>query len=155
MTANRRHANQITAAIKAMENAAAPPLKLPKQCKLRPGDRPFWTGILRARARDLWTENDLVVVAQLARCQADIEKEQTTLDTESSIVENARGTQIMNPRFSVLEQLARREMALMRILRLGGYTAGKATDEHGLMRVEKEARAARAELLDGESLLAG
>jgi hypothetical protein len=156
MGTNRRHADKITAAIQAMQNAAAPDLLPPAQCKLRDGDGPFWQGIIRARARDQWTENDLVVAAQLARCQADIEREQQQLDAESAVVENGRGTKVMNARVTVLEQLSRRELALMRILRLGGYTAGKSSDEHGLARVERAARRAREEIseYDEDSLLA-
>lgn len=152
MGANRRHADKVSAALKAMENAGLPDLKPPKHCKLRPGDRAFWSGIVRARARDQWSENDLVVAAQLARCQADIEKEQRALDEESSVLQNARGTRVMNARVTVLEQLARREMALMRILRLGGYTAGgKASDD--LARIERQARGVRQAIADDEDEL--
>ena len=138
--------------VKAMLNAAEKPLKPPKHVHLRAADLPFWDGILLARARDEWTEADLVVGAQLARCQADIEVESAALDTESSVIENARGTQVMNPRVTVLEALCRREMALMRTLRMGGRIAGDARDELPRRALERKARASQAELADEELL---
>lgn len=97
----------------------------------------------------------MVVAAQLARCQHDIEREQMSLDDEGTVVRNDKGTQVMNPRVAVLEQLARREMALMRTLRMGGRIAGDARDESGKRKIERQARAVREELQDeDEGLLA-
>jgi hypothetical protein len=140
------------AAVKAMVDAAKPLPDPPAHVSLRDGDRPFWDGIVRARARDEWTEADLVVAAQLARCQADIEREQASVDAEGSVVENARGTNVMNARVTILEQLARREMALLRTLRMGGRIAGDARDEEGRRRLQRQAEKVRAELEDDELL---
>lgn len=139
--------------VKALIDAAAGPIEPPAHCKLRKGDQPFWDGIVRARARDEWSDADLVVAAQLARCQADIEREQIALDGESSVMTNDRGTRVMNARVSVLEQLARREMALMRTLRMGGRIAGDIRDEAGRRKLQREAEKLRDELAD-EDLLA-
>lgn len=157
MKAGRQpRSDSVTAMISAMENASLPQLRPPKQCKLRKGDRPFWNSIVRARARAEWSEVDLVVAAQLARCQADIEREQSALDIESTVIENARGTSVMNPRVSVLEQLARREMALLRTLRMAGAVAGSAKDASRARSVEADARRARESLEeeDPDELLA-
>jgi len=141
------------AAVRAMVGAARGLPPVPPHCKLRDGDGPFWQGIVRVRAREDWTPADLVVAAQLARCQADIEREQAALDAESTVVENARGTQIMNPRVTVLEQLARREMALMRTLRMGGRVSGDGRDEAGRGKLQDQARKVRADL-EADELLA-
>jgi len=148
----RARSDSASSAVKAMVNAALPQLELPGHVKLRDGDRPFWDGVLRARARDEWTEADLVVAAQLARCQADIELEQQLLSAEGSVVENMKGTQIMNPRVTVLEQLSRREMALMRTLRMGGRIAGDTRDLAGKRAIERKAHQVRAELEDDDLL---
>lgn len=153
----RQPATSIDAAINAMANAGEPPLEVPKHCNLRDGDKPFWDGIVCARARDSWTDADLVVAAQLARCQADIEREQLALDAESTVVKNERGTNVVNARCAVLEQFARREMALMRTLRLGGTVAGTPRDEAGARSVERQARKVRGALKaedEEDSLLA-
>ena len=73
-------AHTAAAAIKAAEDAAKGPLPVPAHVSMRDGDMPFWLGVVASRARDEWSEADLVVAAQLARCQADIEAEQKAVD---------------------------------------------------------------------------
>lgn len=145
-------ADTADAAIRAMVNAGRRPHKPPAHIQLRPEDGPFWDGIVCARARDEWTQVDLVVAAQLARCQYDIEQESLTLAIEGTVLKNDRGTQVCNPRVSVLEQLARREMALMRSLRMGGRIAGDARDELGQRKIERQSKAVRKDLEDDELL---
>jgi hypothetical protein len=53
---------------------------------------------------------------------------------------------------SVLEQFARREMALMRTLRMGGRVAGAARDEAPGRKIERQSREIRKELEDDELL---
>lgn len=142
------------AAVAAAVAVAKGPPAVPAHVKLRPEDRPFWDGVLCARARDEWTEVDLVVAAQLARCQRDIEVETEALQGEGTVVRNDRGTQVANPRVSVLEQLARREMALMRTLRMGGRVAGDARDMAGARTLERRARQMMNESEEEDSLLA-
>ena len=137
-----------------MLDVANGPPKLPAHVTLRERDLPFWDGVVRARAYDEWIPADLVVAAQLARCQADIEVEQQYLDAEGSIVRNDRGTQIMNPRVSVLEQYARREMALRRSLRMGGVVPGDdQRSEIGRRKAQRTAERVLVELAT-EDLLA-
>ncbi|MGJ7512354.1 TerS protein [Variovorax sp. GT1P44] len=148
----RTRADSAASAVKAMVDAAKGDLQPPAHVRLRDGDGPFWAGVVRARARDEWTEADLVVAAQLARCLHDIEKEQIALDVEGTVIENDRKTMVVNPRVSVLEQFARREMALMRTLRMGGRVAGDTRNEAGRRKVEQQSRKLREELEDDELL---
>ena len=149
----RNRSDSAASAVKAMLNAAQPQLQPPSHVQLRTGDELFFESVLRARARDEWIENDLVVAAQLARCQHDIETEQQFLNNEGMLVHNERGTQIMNPRVTVMEQLTRREMALMRTLRMGGRIAGDMRDNVGSRMIERKSREIRSELVD-DGLLA-
>lgn len=135
-----------------MSDAALGALPVPKHVRLRDGDLPFWDGILRARARDEWIDVDLVVAAQLARCQHDIETESATLYEEGSTTENKRGTLVMNPRVTVLEQLARREMALMRSLRMSGRAVGDPAVEAGRRQAARQVEKVRDELAEDELL---
>lgn len=152
MPANKRpRSDSAAAAVNAMLNAAKPLPAVPKHVKLRKQDMPFWEGIVCARARAEWTECDLVVGAQLARCQADMEAAQQQLDEEGTTIENHRGTMVANPLFSVLQQLAQREMALMRVLRMG--TPIPTVDLVGQRGAERAARTARTEA-EEEDLLA-
>ena len=107
---------------------------------------------LSPRAREEWTDADLVVASQLARCQSDIEAEQLALDLEATVVLNDRGTMCVNPRVSVLQQFAQREMALMRTLRMGGRVAGDARDEAGRRKLERNVKQTRQALLDDDLL---
>ena len=136
-----------------MVDAAKGVITPPAHVKLREGDEPFWEAVLCARARDEWGNADLVVAAQLARCLHDVEREQLLLDSEGTVVPNERGTPVVNPRVSVLEQYARREMALMRTLRMGGRIAGDARDESGRRKIERQSSAIRGELV-ADGLLA-
>lgn len=152
MTKKRIPANSAEAAVTAMVNVAKGPPACPAHVRLRPGDEPFWDGVVCARARDEWTSADLVVGAQLARCQHDIEKESALLDVEKTVLTNERGTMVANPRVMVLEQLARREMALMRTLRIGGEVVGKARDRGTLRTLERKAKVLGDELAEEELL---
>ena len=142
----RARADSAASAVKAMVDAAQPDIEVPAWVTLTESARPFWIGVVRARARDEWQDVDLVVAAQLAQCQADIAEEDAQLRVEGRVITNDRGTQIMNPRTTVLEQLARREMALMRTLRMGGRVAGDTRDEQGKRQLERGARKARQQV---------
>jgi hypothetical protein len=150
----RLPSNSASAAIKAAISAASPLPEMPKHVRLREKDMPFCEDILRSRAREEWTASDLVVAAQLARCQSDIETESEALEAEGSVIENGRGTPVMNPRHSVLEQLARREMAMMRSLQMVGSARGPREDLEKSRKLQRQAEAAREELQDDNNLLA-
>ena len=139
-------------AVKAMIDAAKDSLNPPAHVTLRARDKPFWFGVIAARAREEWTDADLVVASQLARCQSDIEAERLALDLETTVVLNDRGTMCVNPRVSVLQQFAQREMALMRTLRMGGRVAGDARDEAGRRKLERNVKQTRQALRDDDLL---
>jgi hypothetical protein len=140
------------AAIDAAIAVARPLPELPRHVRLRDCDQPFWADILRSRAREEWSQSDLVVAAQLARCMADIESESQQLEIEGSVLTNARGTKVMNPRHSVLEQLARREMALMRSLQMVGTAKGDKRDVENARKLQRQAEAARGEVTEDDLL---
>lgn len=139
--------------VKALSDTALGPLEVPNHVRLRAEDMPFWEAIIRSRAREEWNDATLVVAAQLARCLNDIERESALLQEEGTVTTNDRGTPIQNPRNAVISELARREMAFMRTLRMGGDVAGDTRDQIGRRRIEQEARRLREDI-DQEGLLA-
>lgn len=143
MTKRKHDANSAKAQIEAAIAVSLPELEPPQFMPLREAARDFWPGIMASRARDEWLPVDLVVAAQLAECQACIRDESSALQAEGTVMENARGTMVANPRTNILEALARREMALMRTLRMGGRIAGDIRDEAGRRRNEHRARMAQ------------
>jgi len=157
--ARKQRSDSAKAAIDAAVAVTQPPLRPPANVRLRDGDEPFWDSIIKSRARAEWvSEADLIVAAQLARCMADIEAEQIVIETEGSVIDNARGTAVMNPRHAILEQLARRQMAFMKCLSMTGVI--RVGDKRGLAgarAAEAGARQARSTVTtegDGEDLLA-
>lgn len=113
----------------------------PNHVKLRDGDRPFWLAIVRARANDTWTEIDLVHAANLARTQADIERNQEMLDAEGFTLTNERGTVVANPRHSILETLSRRAVALSRSLQVHAHaTVGDSHESVKKNKAQSDAR---------------
>jgi hypothetical protein len=84
---------------------------------------------------------DLAKAANLARCQADIERISAELNNEGDTVRNERGTQIVNPKHSLLETLTRREIALSRAIHVHAEaTVGKSEDAAKVLAAEKNAR---------------
>ena len=144
--ARKPRSDSASAAINAALNASLPDIEPPPHVRLRPEDAPFWSSIIQSRARDEWTKADLVVAAQLARCQRDIEVEAIVLENEGSVIENQRGTPVMNPRHAVLEQLSRREMAIMRSLQMGGNATNTRKDAIKKRELERKAREAHDEV---------
>lgn len=146
-------ANSAASAVKAMLAAAAPTLQPPAHCAMRSTDAPFWKGVIEARSRDEWTDANLVIAAQLARCQNDIEEQQKLLYSEGHVIVNERGTPIANPRHTVLEKLRSSQMMLMRSLNMAGVAVADKRDLAGKRKLEQESRKLRTEL-EGDSLLA-
>jgi hypothetical protein len=149
----KQRSDSAEAAIKAALNAASPEPKIPDCVKLSENHLPFWKAIIRARARDEWNETTLVVAAQLARTQAEIESETVLLEAEGSVIENQRGTPIMNPRQTVMEQLCRREMAIMRTLGISGSLAnGDKRDVQKARQMQSQAEKLAKELEEDDLL---
>lgn len=133
----KRRSDSSAAAIAAMQAAALGPLEPPAHVTLRPSDRPFWDAIMQARARDSWTEVDLAHAATMARAQADIERLQGEIDREGDVIEGKA-----NPRHKLVETLARRVVALARMLHVHAEaTQGRSRDAGNALALEQQARA--------------
>ena len=108
---------------------------------------------MRARTRDEWGESDLVTAAQLARCQREIESESSLLESEGSVIVNMKGTQIMNPRHTVLQQLSQRQLALMRSLGIAGIASfGRKENLAGQRKLQRQAEQALSEVKEDDLL---
>ncbi len=115
----------------------------PAHITLRDGDKPFWDAIVSARATSTWNTSDLEQAANLARCKADIERLQKELTEQGDIIENDRGTQVINPRHTLLEVLSRRSVALSRMLHVHAEaTVGRSEQQAKRAAPEQEAKAA-------------
>ncbi len=113
--------------------------------------------IVRARAQDTWNELDLEHAANLACCLADLERLREEVRAEGDVIENQRGTQIVNPKHTLMEVLSRRSVALSRMLHVHAEaTQGRARDTGERTKKERDLRDALADAsLDDEDLLGG
>ena len=149
--AKRTPSNTVDNLVSAMQAVIAGDIEPPEHVLLQEGDMPFWRSIMRARARSEWTDADLIHAANLARCMSEIESESAALRSEGSVIENQRGTPIVNPRHTVLERLSGRAMALTRILQMQGLASGDREDKAKRRAQEANARDAadslRSELI--------
>ena len=135
MKTRKPRSDSITAVIFAIENTRKPLPEPPAQMILRDSDRPFWDAIITGRAYEEWTAVTLVLAVQLARTQADIEQETATLVAEGSILDGK-----VNPRCQVIDVLEKRQMALLRTLRMGGTALGKTPTIENGRALELQAR---------------
>lgn len=139
--AKRPRCDTNTAAGEAFAAAATKYPDPPAHCALRPGDHPFWFGIMASRARVSWDDHDLALAANLARSMADLERLQVDLDAEGHVVVNAKGTPVMNPIHSVIEALTRRIVGLSKTLQVHAVAKNGESREQGKrLNKEREAR---------------
>ena len=117
----RPKSDTIKAAATAHQNAAQAPLDPPVYVTLPDACRPFWDAIVTSRARDTWTDSDLVIAANMARVQHAIEAAVVGSD------EHAKLTRLC--------------LALSRSLSVHTTaTAGRAADLVGASTAERKAR---------------
>ena len=142
VTPRRKRSDSAAAAVAASQAVALGPLPPPECVTLRTGDVPFWNAIMVARARDTWTEPDLILAATMARAQADIERLNGDIERIGPIISAANGQPIISAEVKLQELLTRRVMALARMLHVHAEaTIGKSEDAAMALGNERQARA--------------
>lgn len=117
----RPDSNTAKYAAMAHQNAAQAPLDPPGYVTLPDPCRPFWNAIVTSRARDTWTDSDLVIAANMAKVQHAIEAAVVGGDEHA--------------------KLTRLALALSRSLSVHTTaTAGRAADLVGASTAERKAR---------------
>lgn len=151
-TKNSRQArsDSASAALQAAKNAASPDLRPPAHVQLSAAAEPYFADVVRARARDEWNPHQLTIAAQLAECMAEQVEVGAELLLSGRVVENAKGTMVANPLVSIMEQLARRQMALGRSLQMIGRAIGDPRKSGGKRQLEKTARELADEVAEEE-----
>lgn len=138
----------------AFGNALAK-IEPPAHISLRDEDWAFWYGIVSVRAANSWNDSDLAKAANLARCQADIERLIAEVQQEGDVITNDRGTPIVNPKHNLIETLSRREVALSRSLHVHAEaTVGRSRDSGNRSKAQQKMRDA-AEAASGDGLIPG
>jgi hypothetical protein len=128
-----------TQAAMAMAKIPEPPMHI----HLPAEARPTWEAIVRARDYTSWTAVDLEHAANLACCLADLERLRHEVRREGDIIENLRGTPIVNPKHTLIETLSRRSVAISRMLHVHAEaTVGES--RHQKQRSQKQREIAGA-----------
>lgn len=148
----RPAADSVDGALAAFAGAAAGPIAPPETVRLREGDLPIWTAVVSARARDEWSEVDLMHAANLTRCLADIERISAEIHAQGDTLENARGTCVANPKHVLLETLSRRAVALTRLLHLHAAALARPSQVINQREAEADARKTVDELGEDDLL---
>ena len=121
LTPKRHRSDSAKTATQAHQNAAQAPIEPPGYVTLPEPCKPFWDAIVTARARDLWTQADLIQAANLARTMHALES--------APVGSNEHA------------KLSRLAMALSRAVAvLPTATAGRAVDQVNANTAEREAR---------------
>ncbi|MGE6606622.1 hypothetical protein ACQKE4_08875 [Halomonas sp. NPDC076908] len=135
-TARRHRSDSAKAAIAAAQAAAMEPIAPPACVRLRESDRPVWAAIVTARARDTWTDADLILAGQLARTYGDIAQLEELIDQQGMIL----GDQV-NPACTLLDKMSRRALAMARQLKIDTISVvGKSQDINKSAALERDAR---------------
>ncbi len=112
------------------------PIAPPACVRLRDSDRPAWVAIVTARARDTWTDADLILAGQLARIYGDIAALEELIDEQGMIL----GDQI-NPACTLQDKMSRRALAMARQLKIDTISVvGKSQDINKSAALERDAR---------------
>lgn len=136
----RQRSDSAAAAIRAAQNAVAPPLQPPAFKQLSESEMVLFQDIMLCRARDDWKESDLYFAADLARCLYDLDREQQKLRTEDSVIELSSGARLENPRIKIISRYRSESSALARTLQIGGRTITDARTLEKARALEQKAR---------------
>ena len=143
VVAKRRRSDSASAAVAAAQAAALGPLNPPQHIALRDDAKPYWIAIMQARARDTWTEIDLISAVALAHAQADATRLQTKIDTDGYVIEGKA-----NPLVAIVETLTRRAVALSRALHVHAQaTVGRSADGAKALANERAAAVEHDDLI--------
>ena len=145
----KQRVDSSTAAVKIMQAASAE-LMPPAHVPLADTDLPFWHNIIAEKAKAEWTAHDLEIAALLARAIASLESEETKLRGEDSVMHNAGGTPMQNPRIRVISDLHARVIKYRQTL--GIHNRGKNGEKRDTDKRSAMAKSVEAEL--GDDLLA-
>lgn len=149
----KQRSDSAAAAIRAAQNAVAPPLLPPSFKQLSDSELVLFGDIMLARARDDWKEADLYFAADLARCLFDLDKEQIQLRCEDSVIELSSGARLENPRIKIISRYRSEAAALARVLQIGGRGIGDPRTLEKARSLEQNARATAGQIAAEDNAL--
>jgi len=110
-------------AVKAMQ-AGRHRIEPPSNVPLQNEDKAFFYNIIGEKANVDWTMHEIELAALLAKAMRDQVEETDALRVEGTILYNARGTPVMNPRRTAIGLHTSSIMSLRRSLAIHGSAGG-------------------------------
>lgn len=109
-----------------------------------------WWAIVGTKAADAWTAHDLEYAAELARCQADLERLRGEIRAEGDIIDGK-----LNPKRRLEDQLVQRAIRLSRLLQVHALaTQGRSGDQTTRNKAARKLRESGDDVADDDGLLA-
>ncbi len=103
----------------------------------------YFAGIVKAREADTWADNDKLIAANLAKTYAAIDELWIDIKDRGYMVKNERGTPVVNPAVSALNQMTSTMQSLNRTLGLSASQRGlSGAKQAGRNDAEQKAREA-------------
>lgn len=158
MNSGDRQQAELTAALQA-KLTGQPVFAYPQELKEQL--RPYWVELVNAKPHDYFSPGDVPLMKLWCRVAADIDRLDREIEEEGSVVLNARGNPIVNPRVVVRSLAETRLLSLAAKLRTQPSSRLDANTDKEQMRKKKVADAASRTLHDdegdddGDGLLAG
>lgn len=147
-----QRSDSITAQTKIAQGAHKE-IKPPAHIRMEPADMPFFESVIDEFARAVWTNHQIEMAALLARTMCQMEHEQYLLRLEGAVSKTEKGTPVVNPRKTVVQQCAGTILAMRRSLSLHARAqAGEKRDVAKRRVAEKELE--QATDFDDEGLIA-
>ena len=119
----RQRIDSTEAAVKVAQ-ACSVPIVPPAHVALDERDMLFFASVIDEFTRSEWSAHQLELAAMLARCMADMEREQAALRVEGSVLASERGTPVVNPRKAVVQMHASTILSIRRSLSLHARAQG-------------------------------
>lgn len=141
----KQRIDSISAHVDIMRKAADL-LMPPEHVPLGERDLPFWLSIIDEKAKAEWSGHDLEIAALLARAMSRLEREEAVLDGEDTVLHNAGGTPMQNPRIRVIADLHARALKYRQTL--GIHNRGKNGEKRDSDKRTAQAKAVEADLSD-------
>lgn len=117
----RSKKSTVSNAVKTMDSAAkcvAPPFELGEN------ENNYFKFIVIAREHETWSDNDLLIAANLAKTYSAIDQLWGDIQSEGYVVENQRGTPVANPKVSALNSMTSAMQSLNKTLGLSASQRG-------------------------------
>jgi len=134
--------------IKTLESAA----KIPESpIVLAEAESEYFKFIVTAREHETWSDNDLLIAANLSKTYAAIDELWRDINTEGYVVENQRGTPVANPKVSALNSMTSAMQSLNKTLGLSASQRGLSGAKQAVRNTaEQQARKVLAKVADDD-----